>query len=335
MTSVLCPVCAADSCSPIETVGNYHLHRCPFCELQFWDPMQNPGRQWYEEAPRGVLRDKIFSRPGLHWRHHQFLRKPFPQGSRILDIGCGVGTFAAHCERKGYQTIGIDFDRNAIAAAREVCGLRQVYALTLEEFIQRPEADGFDVVAVFEVLEHQDDPARFISRIKRLLKPAGCIALSVPNRDRWHLLPVEDVPPNHLTRWNVAALGRFLDSQGFEIIEISENPLSLQQALSVVSGKLNDWVPSLGHIKRNVLSRSAKFVACTDESRARTAARGYRLLVWLWTAALFAPSAFLVPYARLSGKKGECIYCLARLRNGNGSGRSRVVTGEVCEQSHC
>lgn len=317
MTSILCPVCAADSCFPLESLGHYRLHGCRNCELQFWDPMQNPGNEWYEEAARYVLRDKAFNRPSLHWRHEQFLRKPLPRGSRVLDIGCGVGTFAAHCEWKGYQTIGIDFDQNAIAAARDVLGLRQVYALSLEEFIQRPEAHGLDVVTFFEVLEHLDEPARFISMIKRLLKPAGCIALSVPNRDRWHLLHVEDVPPNHLTRWSVSALGRFLDSQGFEIIEISENPISLRGALTVVSAKLNDWVPSLVHLKRNILSRSAKLVACTDLSRARSARRGYRLLVGLWTASLFAPAALLLPYARLSGKKGECIYCLAQLRDGN------------------
>lgn len=318
MTSVLCPVCVADSCSPLETLEHYHLYRCHNCELQFWDPMRNPGHQWYEEAARYVLRDKVRDRPRLYWRHRQFLRRTLPQGSRILDMGCGVGAFVAHCEAKGYEAIGIDIDRNAIAAARDALGLRQVYALSLDEFTQRPEAHRFDAITFFEVLEHLDEPARFISTIKRLLKPAGCIALSVPNRARWHLLPLEDVPPNHLTRWNVAALGRFLDSQGFEVLEISENPLSLQLATSVVSGKLNDWVPGLRHLKLNFLSRSAKLVTSPEESRARAARRGYRLLAWLWTTALYAPAGFVVPYARLTGKKGDCIYCLAQLRSGNG-----------------
>jgi 2-polyprenyl-3-methyl-5-hydroxy-6-metoxy-1,4-benzoquinol methylase len=317
MTSILCPVCAADSCSPLETLGRYHLHRCQNCDLQFWDPIRNPGHRWYEEAARYVLRDKVRNRPSLHWRHRQFLRRALPQCSCILDIGCGVGAFVAHCEAKGYEAIGIDIDRNAIATAREVSGLRQVYPLSLEEFIQRSETQGFDAITFFEVLEHLDEPARFISTIKRLLKSAGCIALSVPNRDRWHLLPLEDVPPNHLTRWNVAALRRFLDSQGFEVLEISENPLSLQLAMSVVSGKLNDWVPGLRHLKRKFLHRTAKLVASPEESRARIARRGYRLLVALWTAALYAPAVFVVAYARLGGKKGDCIYCLAQSRDGN------------------
>jgi SAM-dependent methyltransferase len=277
--------------------------------------MRNPGHEWYEEAPRCVLRDKVRNNLGLHWRHRQFFGTPLSHGARILDIGCGVGVFAAHCERKGYQATGIDFDHNAIAVAREHFGLQRAYALTLEEFTERREAQGFDVVSSFEVLEHQDDPAGFISKIKRLLKPAGCIALSVPNRNRWSMLPVEDLPPNHLTRWDVTALTRFLESQGLDVVQVIESPISLRSAQSVVSGKLNDWVPGLGRLKRGVVSRTAKLVAHAEESTAHTAASGYRVLRRFWNGILLAPSACLVPYARLSEKRGDCIYCLATMRS--------------------
>lgn len=61
--------------------------------------------------------------------------------------------------------------------------------------------ERFDIISFFEVLEHLDNPVRFIEHIRGLLKPGGHIIPSVPNRNSFlDTLAESDYPPNHLTR---------------------------------------------------------------------------------------------------------------------------------------
>src|SRR4029077_10280990 len=117
----------------------------------------------------------------------------------------------------------IDWDSKAIQMGRDVLGLEKIFPLSIDEFMEGNSGDKFDVVSFFEVLEHQDDPVGFLSQVRRLLKPSGYIALSVPNRNRFQKgLDTTDLPPNHLTRWNPKVLKAFLRRHRFEIVSCRE-----------------------------------------------------------------------------------------------------------------
>lgn len=308
----MCPVCLADDSFYLAPHGPYRLFHCRTCDLQFWHPRKNPGSEWYEEDEDYAARDARLVPDELPWNYRQFLRHSLPMSSRILDIGCGTGIFAAHCQRKGYQVRGIDFSSRAIESAQKAFGLDGLYALSLEDFGRQENQPEFDAVTCFEVLEHQDNPVRFITLVKGLLKPGGYIAISVPNRDRWNLLPLGDFPPNHFTRWNVRALRHFLECQGFEIVEVGESPFSMAGARAVVSSRLCQCIRWLGRLKEDVVRGSAKLAVQSGHPAAHAARQGFRLLLWMWRAVLLVPSACVRTYARLRGKKEYFIYCLAK-----------------------
>jgi SAM-dependent methyltransferase len=228
---VKCPICDSDHpCPEVERWAAYTLHRCPACDTVFADPMESAGSGFYENPGRHgcACLDKIYGerkvvRKGwesLSQNGRLLLRKRPLAGGKLLDIGCGEGLFLYHAKRH-YDVTGIDIDRDAVDAARHIYGLECVHALSLKEFSERRSDLRFDVVTMFDVLEHLDDPVGHMEIVRNLLTRRGVLVVSLPNRERKSFqadkLAIADYPPNHMTRWNGKALGKFITDRGFDI----------------------------------------------------------------------------------------------------------------------
>jgi len=112
-------------------------------------------------------------------------------GEAILDVGCGVGTFAYHCAVMGARTAGVDYSRESINVARELSGRFGAGGKT--EFIccdaakQLPYSDKcFDKVVAADFIEHIDDLQKrdALSEMVRVLKPGGIVIIFTPNELR-------------------------------------------------------------------------------------------------------------------------------------------------------
>lgn len=111
----------------------------------------------------------------------EFLQ-PSP-GDRTLDCGCGMGFYLRLLStlQKGSYS-GIDGDAKALAFAREALAGRGV-ALARGDVLRLPYADAsFDKVLFSEVLEHLPDDRQGLAEVRRVLKPGGVLALTVPDR---------------------------------------------------------------------------------------------------------------------------------------------------------
>lgn len=111
-------------------------------------------------------------------RRTQELIADLPKGSRILDIGCGDGTFGASLKDAGMTVHGCDISESAIALAKE-----RLDGATVIDV----ESDGlsvlgsFDVVIAGEVIEHLFKPDVFLKNIQHILAPAGSLIITTPN----------------------------------------------------------------------------------------------------------------------------------------------------------
>lgn len=101
-------------------------------------------------------------------------RKAVPRG-RLLDIGCGTGELL-RTARPYFQCTGLEPSPTAAQAARDL-GFKIIES-TLEEAEIQPEA--FDVVTMDAVLEHLVDPVSMLSKVNRVLRPGGVVAVKVP-----------------------------------------------------------------------------------------------------------------------------------------------------------
>jgi SAM-dependent methyltransferase len=150
----------------------------------------------------------------LH-RRARGLRLP-DGGGRLLDIGCGNGSFLSEANRLGWSATGIEIDPRAVRAGR-TAGL-DIREGGLPD--TRLPGEHFDAVTLSHVIEHVHDPLAALAEVGRLLKPGGQVSLATPNLDstgssvfkqRWRGLEA----PRHLVLFNPAALEAAVRAAGF------------------------------------------------------------------------------------------------------------------------
>ena len=100
-------------------------------------------------------------------------------GERLLDVGCGDGTFAALVKNKYQEVYGVDLSAEAIRRARGK-GVK-VFQVDLNSQPLPFELDCFDTVTCLDVIEHVFDPRVLLEEIYRVLKPGGEGFITTPN----------------------------------------------------------------------------------------------------------------------------------------------------------
>ena len=109
---------------------------------------------------------------------------------RILDIGCGVGTFAFHCAKQGAETFGLDYSPESIKTANKLCEQFQVNQNTsflIASGMQLPFKNAcFDKIVAADFIEHitYDEKDILLKEMDRVLKPEGYIIIFTPNAVR-------------------------------------------------------------------------------------------------------------------------------------------------------
>ena len=135
-----------------------------------------------------------------------------PANPRILEIGCGPGHNLATLGRFG-PVEACELDPLARDIASKRLG-RPVAEGRLPDAI--PFEDGrYDLVALLDVLEHIDDDAGSLRRIRALLKPGGALLLAVP-ANPW-MFSAHDVAHHHKRRYRKRELKRLVRDAGYEI----------------------------------------------------------------------------------------------------------------------
>lgn len=141
----------------------------------------------------------------------------------VLDIGCGQGLFLKQFANRGWRAVGIEVSSAAAFHAREVQGLN---VLVGEHATDELANNSFDIICLWHVLEHVEQPKTLLSEARRVLKNDGKLLLSVPNfsspearfgKPNWFHLDV----PRHITHFTEHGLQSTLDATGWEIMKKS------------------------------------------------------------------------------------------------------------------
>jgi len=151
--------------------------------------------QWYYEEQK--------------WEHIKALEWIGP-ADRVLEIGCGQGSFLLSIRNKyGGDPVGLELNQHAVAEA--VSNGLKVYNRDLAGFALE-HGEVFDVICLFQVLEHIAEPVQFLRRTLSMLKPGGRLIVCVPDNDALINQDKENplnLPPHHMGMWNKPSL-RFL-----------------------------------------------------------------------------------------------------------------------------
>ncbi len=233
-TFACCPACKSAEWAGAgqSRVDGYRVRRCADCQLVYSDPMKSADSAWYASFWVYGLREgnpvPAGSEDRIPWNFAQALSElRGAEGNKLLDVGCAEGHFLSLARELGCEVTGLDFNPVSVEVARKLLGISAVYQYSVEELGDRFPGTQFDVVTIFEVLEHTADPYQTICSIRSVLKPGGRLFLSVPGNRRWPSLfdPEVDAPPHHLTLWTQEALRRLLERAGFRVHNVRAKPL--------------------------------------------------------------------------------------------------------------
>lgn len=177
------------------------------------------GASFYDRLWSGQWRELPAHGPLSYTRQRLMLRELRPAlcpGARLLDVGCGDGTFLARLAQRfgNLELAGIDFSAQARQGAPEF--LRPRLRTGDVERLQDayPEA-AFDVVTSCEVLEHVEDPAAVMRGIAHVLTPGGLAVFTVPLGMR-HWSELDDAG-HHLRRFELDEFSRLVEDHGLAV----------------------------------------------------------------------------------------------------------------------
>jgi 2-polyprenyl-3-methyl-5-hydroxy-6-metoxy-1,4-benzoquinol methylase len=172
--------------------------KCKNCHLIYVNPIEKTSKINGDYSKMGNTDAPIIREPRLSATESQVgLIKRYGNGTHLLDIGCGEGFFLLNASKAGYTTKGVELSQDAAAYARKEFSL-DVEGKSFEE-MQLPE-NYFDVVTMWQVLEHLPYPLATIKEVHRILKPGGLLATSTPD--------IESIPAKIFRRkwWNLRRL---------------------------------------------------------------------------------------------------------------------------------
>lgn len=116
------------------------------------------------------------------WKYYYQRHFPKDKNAKVLDIGCGIGSFVYFMQSLGYSNVqGMDVSKEQIEAGLKL-GIKDLKVQDLNDFLNNTEAQ-FDFIIARDVIEHftRQESFEIISRISKVLKPGGKFLMQVPN----------------------------------------------------------------------------------------------------------------------------------------------------------
>ncbi len=189
-----------------STIGNFY-------PADYGPHRSKPVKHTNKSAPLAWLRGRpCAERRALPW-HGQ---------GRLLDFGCGGGSFLERMRDQGWNVTGMDISADTAGRVSARLGV-PVHVGTLPHPKLSPES--FDVVTMWHVLEHVHRPVEVLREARRLLTPSGRLYVAVPNIASW---PYQWFGkswfglelPRHLTHFAPDTLTATLSAAGFHGVRV-------------------------------------------------------------------------------------------------------------------
>ena len=327
-----CAVCGANTYAPLVVRNGHQLVRCRRCSLVYVSP-----RPRTRAAIDALYTNEAYSAGQVshalttsrmreaHWRLNKLERHVAHRG-RLLDVGCSAGSFLVAARERGWQVRGIDVSPAAVQHASDAHGL-DVSVATLEDSALPDRS--FDVITVFECIEHMLEPRTAMHAAASLLCDRGLLVITTPNVDGfvprvtyWLLGRTlgaweHPTPPHHLYQFSKRTLSTMLNDLGFEIDACHTRPMGLRYTVKQMEDAIVEAIsrrvrPLRAATERNeaVAESSAiesrRSIAKAIASRVRKVARaGVGAACWLLGLMLYA-----VPVTKLG--VGDSMLVIAR-----------------------
>ncbi|MEZ4752911.1 MAG: class I SAM-dependent methyltransferase [Bdellovibrionota bacterium] len=238
-----CPACGINTnhSSKIFQKGPFHFYQCDECTLVYVNPRlcDEHTEALYREG-RCMYQLKNFYLPTAEYRKENLYKRKLGEietkkaKGTLLDFGSSTGYFLQTAQEGGWDAYGVELNPVGVAWAREKLGLTNVFNKYLAEcgFDQ----NKFDVITMWDVLEHLTDPYPILLELHEYLKDDGLIVIETSHYDCFETEVLGSENTNiagdmHLTHFNKLSLQTLLERAGFKIIEFDIFGLDIKHIL--------------------------------------------------------------------------------------------------------
>jgi 2-polyprenyl-3-methyl-5-hydroxy-6-metoxy-1,4-benzoquinol methylase len=233
---VNCDLCGADAPFPIFTrqdrftAQKFQFVKCSNCGLIYLhsQPTQDELANYYPSDYEAfyLIDENTSGRNQWHLQRAlrlqlNFIENNISSKGRLLDIGCATGNFLNIAHTNGWKVLGIEPIEEAAKIAREHYHL-DVITGTLDSVDL--ENASFDVISMWDVLEHLPSPKNTLFKCEKLLKSGGLLVFSIPNLisfdryifgENW----IGWDAPRHFNLFTQDSISQLLNLAGFEEVD--------------------------------------------------------------------------------------------------------------------
>lgn len=236
-----CPLCHEIKQNFLLEKEGTSYFKCPRCGLVYTAPA--PSSSELQQIAEDWAIHHHAGKNKLKWegnrRLQQIIYAPrikrfqqYRQTGRILDVGCSTGDFLEYVKDFGWNIYGCELSQHSSEFARNRlnCDVR-CGEFEKSEF----ENSFFDIVTMWDVIEHVIDPQAIVNEAIRVLRPGGLLALITPNYDsltrrilfdKWEAL----IPPRHLCVFTEKTIRKLITDCGGRVVSVLSpdiNPFEL------------------------------------------------------------------------------------------------------------
>ena len=250
-----CPLCAA----PVPMRSHFkngadRIRQCPECSVGFVYPrltgsylLSQYSPKYFQEKGYDSIEESEYvnmhswrAKIAMCLRRVNKLRRA--QAGLLLDVGCGRGWFLEAARERGWRVQGVELCAAVAEKTMENVGT-QVYSGSIFDVDIDLPSETFDLVTMFDVIEHLEAPLEALRICHRILKPGGALAISTPNLRGLgcRLLGAKAFavwPDEHIFYFGPGSMKRALQLADFTDMEIASREIYPENAATLLSGLL-------------------------------------------------------------------------------------------------
>lgn len=190
-----CKICHHDNLEVHYILKNSKVFKCAKCNFHYSDYLDKEISEEYDNEEvtdeiRSYLRHQLQSNEERFEQHVRISLEGLngiPQ-PKILDVGCGGGLYLSKIRDKaGAECYGIELNMRRLRFAKDEYRLNNIYALPIQSEFWLDEHEGsFDLITLWDVIEHVNSPREVFDAASKLLKDDGLLIMDTPCRDTFY-----------------------------------------------------------------------------------------------------------------------------------------------------
>ncbi len=223
---IRCIVCGNNNKKAFHVLyekDNCSVVMCEQCSFQFIPPFYRKAIDYSNykssEVAREVARGDVWLKIERNLLRYQLIKK-YKKSGTLYDIGCGFGHFLVAGKKMGYRVAGVEM------SSANVDFIRNEFDITVEKnsFLDVAESQKYDIMTLWDVLEHIDRADLIVEKASRMLHPGGFVFIQVPQIDSFFARLLQDqwwaMGLDHVNYFSKRTITHLLARYGIKVVKI-------------------------------------------------------------------------------------------------------------------